>query len=125
MKYLYPIEVIKGKKRTYYFGETNQKETKKKRIGTCSNENCSHDTPIEASDCYRQYMLDNEWNQKGKKIQPRKCCKSGCANQTERAAILGNYLEFPLCDEHRNKATVKQICGWGFVLNMRKLEEGD
>ena len=118
MKYLYPIEFSKDGKRKYYFGETDIDEKGVVRVGTCKEDKCAHDTPTEASDCYRQYLLDNEWVLKGGNIEPRKCCIKKCANMTTQIACLGDSIEYALCDEHRNKATVKTI-GWGFVLNLR------
>lgn len=124
MKYLYPIEFVKNGKKKYFFGETDINEEKVKRIGICKSDKCAHNTPVEASDCYRQYLLDNEWTLKGGVIGERKCYMKKCANMTTQVACLGDHIEYPLCDEHRNKATAKTI-GWGFVLNLKRPEEGD
>ena len=118
MTYLYPIEFKQGNQRKYYFGEADLTETQVARMGTCKTDNCAHNTPTEASDCFRQYLLDNQWKVKGGNIEPRKCCIKKCPNQTTQIACLGEYIQYPLCEEHRNKTTVKKI-GWGFVLNLR------
>lgn len=123
MQYLYPIAFKDTTSKTkYFFGITDIHETNTEKVGHCKEKNCTHNSPAEASDCYRQYLLDNEFNASAGGVEERKCMMRGCAERTDKICKLGSHIEFALCTKHRNKTTVKKICGWGLVLNIRKLE---
>lgn len=110
MKYLYPI--LRGSK-DYQFGKTDEAETETETENLCSA-NCKHESPIEASDCFREQLLKNKPSVIN--IESRKCVFPKCANQTEQALNYGYDFEFAVCKEHQNKTSVKKVAGFGFPL---------
>ena len=111
IKYLYPIR--RGSN-DYYFGHADQNETIIENL--CSHK-CQHENSIHASDCFRERLLNNKAIKVV--IQPRKCCHPKCSNATTEALNYGYDFQFPLCEDHQDKASVRKVCGFGFPLILR------
>lgn len=76
-------------------------------IGTCGQQRCEHNTPDEARECYRQYILDQMLKLDHHEFKPWVECEAeGCDFDTNKAAQAGNYFHWALCPKHMNKETV-------------------
>lgn len=111
MKYLYPI--MRGKK-DYHYGSTDVGEVNVKNL--CIK-NCNHESPVEASDCFREKLLKKK--SKIISIETRKCCFKKCANMTEEVVNFGFDFQFPLCEDHQDEDSVREVCGFGFPLLLK------
>lgn len=112
MKYLYPIRRGPG---DYHFGKTDSDEVV---VENLCNENCSHEGPLDSSDCFRNKLLKNKPSIIP--IEPVKCCHPKCANTSTSAVNYGYNFQFALCKDHQNKASVRNICGFGFPLILKE-----
>lgn len=111
MKYLYPIR--RGPN-DYHYGRTDLDEI---NIANVCSDKCRHENPIEASDCFRESLLKNKPTIVT--IEPRKCCHPKCPNPTTEALNYGYDFQFALCPTHKNKTSVKKVCGFGFPLILK------
>jgi hypothetical protein len=69
-----------------------------------------HDTPQEACECYRGYLLDEVLIlEAGSTTSKHKCVYPGCEEYTDKVAKAGPYIRYILCDEHRTKAVVAEM----------------
>lgn len=112
MKYLY---AIKNADKDYFFGKTDKDEIETEKL--CL-ESCSHQDPIEASDCFREQLLKKKPTKIS--IEPRKCIARKCANTTEHMLNYGYNFQFPVCKDHQNKVAIMKVCGFGFQLQLRE-----
>lgn len=68
-----------------------------------------HDTPEEACECYKEYLLDKHMNLGHKMMGTKKTCENeGCEEMTDNMAIVGGR-SFILCDKHRNRETIEKM----------------
>jgi hypothetical protein len=95
----------------------NQKRTW--AVGYCAQDCPGHDTPDEAREHYKQYLLDialrldaNADSVPGAVEPPKfKCEAEGCEALTSKAAKVGYGIPrmFNLCPEHMNRETVETL----------------
>ena len=79
-------------------------------VGKCADHQCHHDTPEEARECYRQYILDHKLVLDHHEFKPwAECDVEGCDFDTNRAAEAGPYFYWALCSQHMNKETVASL----------------
>lgn len=113
MKYLYPIRRGAG---DYHYGSTDKDETV---VENLCNDDCSHEGPIESSDCFRNRLLKNKPTIIS--IEPVKCCVPKCANTSTSMVNYGYNFQFAVCKNHQDKASIKKVCGFGFPLLLKDL----
>lgn len=112
MKYLYAIR--RGAK-DYFYGKTDKDETE---VENLCLDSCNHEDPIEASDCFREKLIESK--PKKISIEPRKCIVPKCPNTAQHMLNYGYDFEFALCKDHQNKTTARRVCGFGFQLQLRE-----
>lgn len=112
MNYLYPI---RRSEKDYHYGITDSDEIE---IENLCSDNCSHESPVEASDCFRNKLLKNKPSIIN--IEARKCCVPKCANPTEEVFNYGYNFEFAVCKDHQTKSAIKEVAGFGFPLLLKE-----
>jgi hypothetical protein len=76
-------------------------------IGYCTT-GCTHQTPEEAHEHYRQWVLDHLHEVEfGTDVQYR-CAVEGCDIWTQKGLGSGGYRAEYLCGEHRNRDTYER-----------------
>lgn len=70
-----------------------------------------HDTPEEAAEHYRQYLLTERLRLDGMRSENQqfRCEAEGCDEWTQTHAHLGSWLMWALCDAHRTRETVEVL----------------
>lgn len=66
-----------------------------------------HDTPDEACECYKQYMIDQRFHIGKFEDSQHKC--QVCGEWTQQYIQIGGYQTFDLCDKHANREEVEKL----------------
>jgi len=79
------------------------------RVGICAHGKCSHDTPEEAQECYKQYLLGKVKLEAGEFKPWHVCDVEGCDADTNVSTKAGQYHRWALCEKHRTREVVEEL----------------
>jgi hypothetical protein len=71
-----------------------------------------HDTPEEACECYKEYLLDSSLDLNRETADTQHKCEK-CGAWTTKMAMVDRWSLYHLCDEHRNRETVAELFSVG------------
>lgn len=82
-------------------------------IGECANHE-PHPTKGEAYECYRRYLIAQDWREFSMSSQMLRCAakvgETRCGEFSQGGLSLGwAYLQFALCPEHRGKDVLESL----------------
>jgi hypothetical protein len=83
-------------------------------VGYCADHrDAPHATEDEARACYARYMIEQRTRLDGITLGSYNPCTapSGCTVLTNRAAAVGAWIVYRLCDEHRTAEVVAELYG--------------
>lgn len=72
-----------------------------------------HATEVEASDCYREYILDQQTH--FVQVHPFDACVV-CGKLTDGAAQVEGWIRWILCLEHQNRETIEKLWPAGEII---------
>lgn len=75
-------------------------------VGYCA-EHEPHDSPTEARQCYRRWLLDRRLRLAGRMSGQARPCEV-CGEWTDRFAEVDHGSLWALCDEHRTREVVEE-----------------
>jgi hypothetical protein len=109
MNYYQAREISKDDKPTGKFHYTRMNDGDIRPVGYCASNCPGHDTPEEAAEHYRQYLIDNA-QYDHKMLNQQKQCQI-CGQWTDQFATTFQYGLFVLCPEHCNRESLEKVHG--------------
>jgi len=89
---------------------TSMNDGRVRPAGYCAG-HAPHATENDARRCWRDYQLNEQLNLDGTIGHWNPCEYPGCDTLTNRAASIGGWLRWLLCDTHRTKACCAELYG--------------
>lgn len=73
-----------------------------------------HETPEEACECYKNYLLDNQVKLDFGTTEDtqHRCEMEGCEEWTQKVAMV-SHRTYNLCDDHRNVESLRELVSVG------------
>lgn len=112
MNYRQALEIQKDGNPTGKYHYTNTNDDRTYPIGYCRDGCPGHDTPEDAQEHYKQYLLNENLRLDAHKLHNMKLkceAKDGCEEYTDTAASVGGIKHYHLCNKHRTKEEVAKL----------------